>query len=459
MSHKLKTLITPSAVRCFIALFIQQLVVGSSIYFLTHTTELFSSGLTQRSFVFLSLYFISLVLPFFPGAISLYFSRKWKVELIQKLFNKYIEEFAGQSRVWLNKTAKEKLLSLLGSEVILTSNRYVGSIYSFSSILLNVSFTIISLSVFLDAGLLPIYVFSIILSAFVYRATITNVSKNEIVSQEKRNKLSELLRRSWDPLLLKNSVNYTDWKDSAESSVYSYYNSEATAERSKLISNISLSLSSFLPILAYIGWRTYTQSSNSLLVLATLVNLPRVFMLMNNTYSILCETIELKAVGELWNKVIQEFDPVLHAENQAFEKIQESQIHISTDGKTGIALSEFMQLPHLDLRGLYTVKGPNGSGKSLSLLKLKEKYREAAYLLPATHDLFVNDKEQLSSGQKARKSLEWIKQNNSQIKNEVKILLLDEWNANIDQQKTKELEGLIAELAQSFLIIEVRHDA
>ncbi|MEI7488753.1 MAG: hypothetical protein WCJ72_15370 [Chryseobacterium sp.] len=453
-----KKTITPSSVKCLSFLLIQQLIVASSIYFLTQAAKLYSEGRKSESLLFFLGYSASLVLPFFPGSISFYFSRKWKFEIVQGLCEKYVQEFSGQTSVWLNKKSKEEIVSLLNTELILSTKNLVDSVYSFASTALNVSFTAIGLTIFLDNGFLPVYAFSLFISSLIYRASINNITLSEIESQKNRTSLSELLRRSWDALLLKNFGNFLDWQKSSENSLKNYLASEEKAEKAKVFSNLSLSMSSFLPVLAYVGWQAFSHLNDTQKILSILVNMPRVFMLMNHTYAILCDTIEIKSVGTLWNRLVSRLDSTIHIEKTAFSKIQSSLISVNSKDGNSISLDEFMLLPHEKLKGIYTVRGLNGSGKSLSLLKLKEKYSDAAYLLPAHHDLFVNFQTQLSSGQLARKSIEWIKENTESLSKSVRVLLLDEWNANLDSDNLGALEKVLLELSENFLIVEVRHD-
>ena len=458
MLRNLKNVLTPSAVKCLLTLLIQQIIVASSIYFLTQTAKLYSSGMRSEALLFFLGYVASLVLPFFPGSISLYFSRKWKFELLEGLCEKYIHEFAGKTTVWLNKKSKEEIVSLLNTELVLSTRNLVDSCYSFVSTALNVGFTAIGLTLFLDYGFLPVYIFSLFMSWLIYRASIQNITEREVESQKNRTIVSEFLRRSWDALLLKNFGNYIDWKSSSQNSLKNYLASEEKAEKAKVFSNLSLSMSSFLPVLAYVGWKAFSQLNDSQKILSILVNMPRVFMLMNHTYAILCETIEIKSVGTLWNRLVSRLDSSIHVEKTAFSKINSSLISVmDKDGKS-ISLDEFMLLPHEELKGVYTVRGPNGSGKSLSLLKLKEKYSDAAYLLPAHHDLFVNFNNQLSSGQLARKSIEWIRESSVSLSKNVRLLLLDEWNANMDSNNLSVFQNVLSELSKDFLVVEVRHD-
>ncbi len=454
----LNLVFTTSSVACLVAIVVQQLIVASSIYFLTRSTQSFTDQQKHKAFLFLIAYFFSLVLPFLPGSLSLYFSRKWKVELVKKLFEKYTLSFSGQSRVWINKKSKEEIVSLLNTELILTSSRLVESLYSFLNTALNVGFTAIGLTLFLDTGFLPIYLCSLFLSSVIYRLTIQDITQKELESQKARSSVSEYLRRSWDPLLLKNRGNFDDWKQSAENSLENYLFSEKKAEKAKIISSISLSISSFLPVLSYLGWRVFSQISDTQKVFIILVNMPRVFMLMNHTYAILCDTVELKSIRTLWTRLLSRLDSSLHTDDSPFSKINSSLISVATPNSGSIAFEEFMLLPHTKLKGVYTVRGPNGCGKSLSLLKLKEKYAESAYLLPAHHDLFVTFKSQLSSGQLARQSIEWIHKNSESLSRNVQILLLDEWNANMDSVNVGNFEKVLLDLSKDFLIVEVRHD-
>lgn len=450
-------LFTPSSRKCLVAVVIQQVIVASSIYFLTECTSLYTQGETKAAGFYLLSYMLALILPFLPGSLSLVYARRWKSEVVQKLSFFYSDSFSGENNIWLNKKAKEKVLSQVSAEMLLVADRHVSSAYSFVSVFFNVALSIVSLSLFLDVGLLPVYLFSVFLSYLVFTKTIQLVSQREVLSQDKRNALSEVLRRSWDALLLKNVGNWVSWKTTLNQRNQDYTQSESAAEELKQKSNLLLALTSFVPVFVYIGFRCFFQLSNTAFILLTLVNLPRVFMLMNHTYAILAESIELKSSRELWLKLLSSMEASQYRAPELYNKVSEASIQIQSDSAL-YKISDFLKLNLGLMKGLFTVKGPNGSGKSLFLLQIKEKYQDSCYFLPAHHDLFVDSDTELSSGQLAKRSIEWLHNPHNTCATDLKIILLDEWNANLDHQNTKELEVLIQSLSTDFLVVQVRHD-
>ncbi|MFZ4098995.1 MAG: hypothetical protein ACOYKZ_01535 [Chlamydiia bacterium] len=103
--------------------------------------------------------------------------------------------------------------------------------------------------------------------------------------------------------------------------------------------------------------------------------------------------------------------------------------------------------------GRYTLRGANGSGKTSLLLLLKQQLGDQAFFLPAKHNLmFQSHSSEGSTGQLLRRSLQEIQDN---IR--VPLVLLDEWDANLDAQTAQQVSGEIDTLAQACCVIESRH--
>ncbi len=119
-------------------------------------------------------------------------------------------------------------------------------------------------------------------------------------------------------------------------------------------------------------------------------------------------------------------------------------------------LKEFVSKP-VPTSGRITIRGLNGVGKSTFLCWFKERVGESAFYLPAQHDLiFESTKEKnLSTGQSLKVILEEI---SAKAASEITLLMLDEWDANLDQQSRQIFHELIDKMSYSILIIEVRHN-
>ncbi|WP_225815450.1 ATP-binding cassette domain-containing protein [Photorhabdus antumapuensis] len=107
--------------------------------------------------------------------------------------------------------------------------------------------------------------------------------------------------------------------------------------------------------------------------------------------------------------------------------------------------------------GRITIRGPNGAGKSTFLCWLKEQLGESAYYLPAHHELVFEktSEKNLSTGQELR---EFLKEISVKAADKIEILMLDEWDANLDLQSRQVFSELIGKLSESLLIVEVRHN-
>ncbi len=82
---------------------------------------------------------------------------------------------------------------------------------------------------------------------------------------------------------------------------------------------------------------------------------------------------------------------------------------------------------------------------------------ESAYYLPAHHELVFEktSEKNLSTGQELR---EFLKEISVKAADKIEILMLDEWDANLDLQSRQVFSELIGKLSESLLIVEVRHN-
>jgi ABC-type transport system involved in cytochrome bd biosynthesis fused ATPase/permease subunit len=100
--------------------------------------------------------------------------------------------------------------------------------------------------------------------------------------------------------------------------------------------------------------------------------------------------------------------------------------------------------------GRFRITGRNGAGKSSLLRDLKALLPDAVLLGPDIHLLPIEVVG--STGQIQRQTL------HAMLEQGVSTLLLDEWDANLDQVNTTSLDGQIDELSKRALVIEVRHN-
>lgn len=109
--------------------------------------------------------------------------------------------------------------------------------------------------------------------------------------------------------------------------------------------------------------------------------------------------------------------------------------------------------------GRTTLRGANGSGKSTLLALIKERLGDRAFLLPAHPELYFTelDTQEASSGQAVARILKLLE--SGYLEKDCDVVLLDEWDANLDEKARAAQDRLIDDLAQSKCIIEVLHNS
>lgn len=100
-------------------------------------------------------------------------------------------------------------------------------------------------------------------------------------------------------------------------------------------------------------------------------------------------------------------------------------------------------------RGRFRVTGENGSGKSTLLKIIKDTVVDAILITPETH--FLESSSALSTGQARTQEIENV------LAISPPILLLDEWDANLDEDNRRKIDRLLDAASRRMVIVEVRH--
>lgn len=104
--------------------------------------------------------------------------------------------------------------------------------------------------------------------------------------------------------------------------------------------------------------------------------------------------------------------------------------------------------------GRYVLSGPNGSGKTSLLLQMKMLSKDEAIYLPAQAFLFPSPGTGLSTGQrKLRELIDLF----ALARGRTRLILLDEWDANLDPANRERISAEIDVLARTHAVVEVSH--
>ena len=448
-----RIILQKSAIWTLTFLLIQQIIVASSNFWVV---ALMADIQLQKD-VWLSLLLLlsSLILPYFPGAMSLIFLTKWQNELVINLTYVFVDSNHSNQRLWSNKDAQEKRISILANEGSSTIVDFIDYIYELTSTLTNAVFNIVAISILVTYEFALGYLVSIVFAYLILRLQKKHQQLITNKAQVSRIKWTNIILSSWDNIVLGNIYNFRLWNKKAQKAGENYKKRNLNSEVFNQFISIAIALLTFIPSFVIIIFLIAQRPGDVLMLGSIVVILPRLFSILNYTYQV----VRLFA---RWPAQIQRLKTLRNTffsreEPQDLEsRISWGSLQLYTNSNNNLlngvnTVHEVMnEIPKI---GRITLRGENGSGKSTFLLLLKEEFQNSAFLLPVKHQLNFHAKlNKHSTGQTLKKILEEIEE-----RVEEKVILLDEWDANLDLSNQKELSHLIDDIAMRRCVIEVRH--
>ncbi len=435
--------------KLWILITLEQLIVASSTYFLIRTIN-FAGNDHNSTLLNLMFFLVFIVTAYIPGI----FNRRYLEELIQQAYstflNKTLTSENSNAYKWFQKKKKESFLNAIGSEGVEQIRQVTNMFFDLYTLIINIIFNLIILGLNIHESLAYSFILGIFLSYFLFKYLGHQVEIKASKVQNHRLTLFSHIFRAWDnvwiatkihktPYLNKLNENLDNLKKSSVSSVF-------TNETSSIVTTFGVVIPILINIifLAYSDWgKTNIQS--------LIVTLPRQFQIIGNIQVLISYITSFTALIArariLFTETnINELDTknFINPAKISITRINGRESYSSTDDLLNLKLQD---------TGRYLISGENGAGKSTVLISLKMKFGEAAYLLPANCDFWINEENRvMSSGEKLSNTLNYA------INQELpRVLLLDEWDANLDSQKREHFNYIISELSKKHLVFEIRH--
>lgn len=434
-------------------LILQQLIVASSTVWIAKLSFDIATG--QPFWLDLFLFLASLVVVYIPGTFSIYQLHGAKF----KAFSNYILEFvkSHQHKVTEvgNRELKEKGTAFLSSEGYLVLNDFSKFVYDWLAVSLNVALNILAFGTFVEPRLLIAYVIGFLFLLLSLRMTGDAIRKNESWAQQARIELTQGLMLGWENIIIANSYNLKKWTElietrfgkAMERSLYSIKISQIIATLAMLL-NMS-------PVLFCLGYLFFQNAHHPAYLAILIATLPRQIQILQYMQVIVSYTTQWNAMKARLEALTASLTK-LSSEGSPWTRVSWGEISVAWDGQSKVIPSHnvFLDILSSFQSGRLTLRGRNGAGKSTLLMMAKKHFDSQAYYLPAQSNLIFDKiaQKSLSTGENVRLVLEEIKE-----KVDVPILLLDEWDANLDTKNQREISKLIHQLSQSKCVIEVRH--
>jgi ABC-type multidrug transport system fused ATPase/permease subunit len=260
-----------------------------------------------------------------------------------------------------------------------------------------------------------------------------------------------VLSRSWENVTLGNSHNESIWRKREKVAGASFYAVSNRLQILKQGGNVLLAAASLGPTIFLIVSIVRDAQTSAATMAAIRVSLTRGFLILNSLSALVYKFLD-------WSSIRARLEVLFDTASSVSTNDGERQGVMDCVSLNGVPVDDVLQAVQV-IRGAsygrFLITGANGSGKSTLLLALKSAFSGASFLLPAHHGDLMWDVEtaHLSTGKKAEVCLREI----LALPN-VKYLLLDKWDANLDNSNRQAINQMPDEMSQVRTIVEVCHE-
>jgi|GEM_PF-1339259 len=461
MRNQLRGLLTNRwALLCFTILFFEQMIEASATLWLVKIMEQITSG--QSFFSYLIIYLCALSLPYIPRCLAYVFRASWKQEAQRSFIESFVAHNKNKITDWNNKSLREEKLSILTAEGPNALNQLIDYVFDFFWYASSVFLNILALTLVVEPLFAVAYGFSIIavfLILKLQRRSQHQLTKKALVA---RVDLAQSLLAAWDNVLLGNWYNFHIWQDRTTQRVNRCLKRNVDLEQFDQVMAIFVSLITTIPSLAVVIYSAIRFSHDPVRLSSFVVTLPILFIILSYTY----QTLSLSFRWAMHRSKLEALYRAIQASGNStpmekkvrWEKIRLFNESPASDDQISLAGPKILQsqndlLQHTTQPGRLTIRGENGAGKSTALMMVKHALGDRAFFLPTHNQLsFSGEDLKHSTGESLKNRLLEIL-----AKVEAHVLLLDEWDANLDTENSEYLSQLIDEIASSKCVIEVRH--
>jgi len=448
------TLVNRDAVWSTIWSIIQQLVVASSTYFIVKAIQSATSGQLELGLKYIAAFVTSLVLVYLPNTLSMAYLQRWRLSSIEEFVRSFIAQNKGQTSFGHARN-KVKVESWLTNESFNVFDNVTNLLYQILSTLMNSVFNILVIALALDSRILGWYIFAgvvLVASNYFFRRKI---SKASLSVQESRKDLSTSMLSAWQNIFIGNRYNFENWNSIFSENILKARSSATSYDIIRsLISSGTVSIA-LLIVATGNGIYLWENRESIPAVAALFITMPRQLQIIQSIFAFFNLMLSWTGAKDQL-KALESVVQVSQATNESSKYIKFNSIELF-DGRTCNPLTElhsFAEKVKATASGRWTLRGPNGAGKSTLLSLLKENTGEQSFLLPTNYEdlCFKTDFLNHSDGNRLLVVFNKIAE-----LDEVKFIILDEWDANLDGNNLVLVNEAINQLAQSKVIIESRH--
>lgn len=412
---------------------VQQTFVALSIFLtIRFATKISDGAFAERDFVAL---FAAMAAPFAFGLAANYYVSLWHYTAVRCLWARYNEIF--------DRTKTESRSQLYVVQMRQIASRAVDFTYSVLAVSVNFIVAAVSVAVFLDLWLGAAIALGLGISLAVVHFSGPRTS--ELADQEITafNQLTAVLFRAYPNLAFGSSRNRAAFERRLFDDLNTTEAGVHALNRRLLAVNAISAITGFLPVSAYVAFVVATEAEPALLI-ALAINLPRIYQMLTSSLEI-SHLITEYSTASGYARLLARGGDVL--EDEESQRWRADEITVNGDPLGDIDRFEGKLRAG---RGLFVVGGRNGAGKSSLLRALCSRiggvYFNPRHRLDWSAEISMN----VSDGEYALLVME-------ELSSAKEVLLLDEFDANMDADRRTEWWTWIQERAIHQTIVVVSH--
>lgn len=449
------------AIYCFVILTFQQLMEASATYWLVSLMAAITKG--ANFLPYMGLYLVTLAFPYIPLCVAYIFKISWKQEAQRSFINAFVASNKDNISEWSNKGLKEQKLSILTSEGPNSIHLFIDYIWDFYTYVLSVVLNVLALSIVVEPLFAVAYGFSI--SCVIVVMKLKRRAQRQLTQKAitARIDLCQSLLAAWDNVLLGNEYNFNLWDEKTTLRLNRCLQRNVALERFDQLLAIFVTLMTAIPSLSVVVYFVFKHLNDPVTLSAFVVILPLLFMILSYTH----QTLSLAFRWTMHRSKLMTIYKTIQGSKESSTNLERkvkwgrlvlSESTAAPNDSISMAypqpiLSHIDLLKHANQSGRLTIRGENGSGKSTTLMLIKNALAKRAFFLPTHNHLsFISETNKYSTGESLKNRLLEILE-----RVDVDVLLLDEWDANLDKENQEKLSALIDELSAKKCVIEVRH--
>ncbi|WP_413287560.1 ABC transporter ATP-binding protein [Bdellovibrio sp. HCB337] len=416
----------------FAVTLLQQGMVACSTYFLIQLT---SSQNNASEFLWQLFGFLAcLVLVYIPLSLQKYCGEKWVLSLQRKYVARFKQAFKGRIDLAGNATAEDEKFGFMQREAFHVIDQVTFYWTDLLTTGLNVFLNILVIGATLDSSFFGAYIVSFLIYGVIAALVSQKLGRWSGDAQTARVAHSSVLNKMWSTLLVGNKLNLNQYNKHEETR-FGELSDIALKTRVKMeVVQVLTSFATMAPILGLLVYLIVDKLQNPILLVPMIATLHRQIQIVQHIEVIGTLGLQYQSVKSLVMGFMQSLEAPEKQDLQS--RIKMDAIVLKTENQRTL------------------IKGPNGAGKSSWLKLKKEELGEKAVYVPANMDLyFENISEEMSSGQRAMAVLKELEEAGLQQQ----VVLLDEWDANLDTANRELLSQVVEKLSQANQVYEIRH--